>query len=212
MLFRRSRSESEVVWLWSYWNCESSIVRLIPFYRGLGPAIPIFWVLLLRKILNSQERPRYLTKNWFILMEVFLLRLLFFIRLNIYQRSYQPELLPAIGDWFTPQVPMGTASPTCTGIEMSSSWKIQQQKTYCRICSTTTNGPTLMCIMDTDDNIFGALVSSPIVISKTFYGTGECFLFKGCLKKHHFLSYKKITMSQNPFQGGGGGLGRYLQL
>jgi len=48
----------------------------------------------------------------------------------------------------------------------------------CRICSTTTNGPTLMCIMDTEDNIFGALVSSPIVISKTFYGTGECFLFK----------------------------------
>ena len=35
-----------------------------------------------------------------------------------------------------------------------------------------------MCIMDTEDNIFGALISSPIVISKTFYGTGECFLFK----------------------------------
>jgi len=47
-----------------------------------------------------------------------------------------------------------------------------------RICSTNTNGPTLMCIKDTEDNIFGALISSPIVISETFYGTGECFLFK----------------------------------
>ena len=26
--------------------------------------------------------------------------------------------------------------------------------------------------------LLAALISSPIVISKTFYGTGECFLFK----------------------------------
>ena len=36
----------------------------------------------------------------------------------------------------------------------------------------------MICIMDTDLNIFGALISSPIVASKNFYGTGECFLFK----------------------------------
>lgn len=48
---------------------------------------------------------------------------------------------------------------------------------FYRRCSTSTNGPTLLCIQDIDDNIFGALVSSPIVISEHFYGTGETFLF-----------------------------------
>ena len=61
-------------------------------------------------------------------MEVFLIRLLFFIRLNIYQRSYQPELLPVIGDWSTPQVPMGTASPTCAGIEMHGHEKYKKKR------------------------------------------------------------------------------------
>jgi len=48
---------------------------------------------------------------------------------------------------------------------------------FYRRCSTSTNGPTLLCIRDIEDNIFGALVSSPIVISESFYGTGETFLF-----------------------------------
>lgn len=48
---------------------------------------------------------------------------------------------------------------------------------FYRRCSTSTSGPTLLCIRDIDDNIFGALVSSPIVISEHFYGTGETFLF-----------------------------------
>ena len=46
-----------------------------------------------------------------------------------------------------------------------------------RRCSLATNGPTLLCITDVQDNIFGALVSSPIVMSEHFYGTGETFLF-----------------------------------
>jgi len=48
---------------------------------------------------------------------------------------------------------------------------------FYRRCSTSTSGPTLLCIRDIDDNIFGALVSSPIVISEHFYGTGETFMF-----------------------------------
>ena len=51
-----------------------------------------------------------------------------------------------------------------------------------------------MCIMDTEDNIFGALISSPIVISKTFYGTGECFLFKA---KPEFEVYKWSQENSN---------------
>ena len=46
-----------------------------------------------------------------------------------------------------------------------------------RLCRTGTNGPTLLCITDIEDNTFGALVSSPIVMSERFYGTGETFLF-----------------------------------
>jgi len=48
---------------------------------------------------------------------------------------------------------------------------------FYRRCSTSTSGPTLLCIKDIDDNIFGALVSAPISISEHFYGTGESFLF-----------------------------------
>ncbi len=75
---------------------------------------------------------------------------------------------------------MATASPTCTGNKVTNSCHCESRNILeiGRVCSTITNGPTLMCIMDTEDNIFGALISSPIVISKTFYGTGECFLFK----------------------------------
>merc|ERR1719266_1320586 len=48
---------------------------------------------------------------------------------------------------------------------------------FYRRCGSATNGPTLLCITDVQDNIFGALVSSPIVMSEHFYGTGETFLF-----------------------------------
>ena len=47
-----------------------------------------------------------------------------------------------------------------------------------RRCSTSTNGPTLLCVQDTNRVVFGALVSSPIVMSEHFYGTGESFLFR----------------------------------
>lgn len=47
-----------------------------------------------------------------------------------------------------------------------------------RKCSSSTTGPTLICIQDTEGNIFGALISSPIRLSEQFYGTGESFLFR----------------------------------
>lgn len=48
-----------------------------------------------------------------------------------------------------------------------------------RRCSTSTNnGPTLLCVQDTNQVVFEALVSSPIVLSEHFYGTGESFLFR----------------------------------
>lgn len=47
-----------------------------------------------------------------------------------------------------------------------------------RICSTSTTGPTLVCIQDTNNNKFGVLISSPIIMSEHFYGTGESFLFQ----------------------------------
>jgi len=49
---------------------------------------------------------------------------------------------------------------------------------FYRHCGTATHGPTLVCIQDTDNNVFGALVSSPLVLSEHFYGTGETFLFQ----------------------------------
>lgn len=47
-----------------------------------------------------------------------------------------------------------------------------------RRCSSSTTGPTLLCVQDTSNTVFGALVSSPIVLSDHFYGTGESFLFR----------------------------------
>jgi len=38
--------------------------------------------------------------------------------------------------------------------------------------------PILLCIQDTNLNHFGALVSTPLRVSETFYGTGQSFLFK----------------------------------
>jgi len=48
--------------------------------------------------------------------------------------------------------------------------------TLYRKCMETSN-PTLLCVEDTNDNIFGAFVSSPIKLHEHFYGTGESFLF-----------------------------------
>lgn len=39
------------------------------------------------------------------------------------------------------------------------------------------SSPTLLCIEDTEGEVFGALVSCPVKLRDTFYGTGESFLF-----------------------------------
>ena len=75
-----------------------------------------------------------------------------------------------------------------------------------RLCRTGTNGPTLLCITDVEDNIFGALVSSPIVMSERFYGTGETFLFsatpvfkvfKWSQENSNFVRYSLFIESAN---------------
>jgi len=38
-------------------------------------------------------------------------------------------------------------------------------------------GPALLCVRDTRDNCFGALLSSPVRLCDHFYGTGESLLF-----------------------------------
>jgi hypothetical protein len=48
--------------------------------------------------------------------------------------------------------------------------------TLYRKCTDTTS-PTLLCIEDIKQNIFGALLSCPIKLHEHFYGTGESFLF-----------------------------------
>ena len=40
-----------------------------------------------------------------------------------------------------------------------------------------TSSPTLLCIQDIEENVFGALISCPIKLWDHFYGTGETFLF-----------------------------------
>lgn len=46
-----------------------------------------------------------------------------------------------------------------------------------RKCSLESSSPTLLCIEDTQENMFGALLSCPIKLHEHFYGTGESFLF-----------------------------------
>ena len=46
-----------------------------------------------------------------------------------------------------------------------------------RKCSQETSSPTLLCIEDSKENMFGALLSCPIKLHEHFYGTGETFLF-----------------------------------
>ena len=46
-----------------------------------------------------------------------------------------------------------------------------------RKCQLEDNNPTLLCVEDTQQNVFGALLSCPIKLTDHFYGTGESFLF-----------------------------------
>ena len=46
-----------------------------------------------------------------------------------------------------------------------------------RKCQQVEDSPTLICIEDTKENMFGALLTCPIKLHDHFYGTGESFLF-----------------------------------
>ena len=46
-----------------------------------------------------------------------------------------------------------------------------------RKCQVQGDSPTLLCIEDSQENMFGALLSDPIKLHEHFYGTGESFLF-----------------------------------
>jgi len=49
--------------------------------------------------------------------------------------------------------------------------------TLYRKFQTGTSSPSLLCIKDIEENVFGALISCPIKLWDHFYGTGESFLF-----------------------------------
>lgn len=84
-----------------------------------------------------------------------------------------------------------------------------------RRCSETT-GPTLVCIEDTNENIFGALISNPIRMSESFYGTGESFLFqtKPQFKIYNWsgenLHFARGNVDSLSFGAGEGQFGLYL--
>jgi len=46
-----------------------------------------------------------------------------------------------------------------------------------RGCQQETDSPTLLCVEDMKKNVFGSLLSCPIKLQDSFYGTGESFLF-----------------------------------
>ncbi|KYQ91366.1 hypothetical protein DLAC_08320 [Tieghemostelium lacteum] len=80
---------------------------------------------------------------------------------------------------------------------------------------TKEKGPCIIVIRDTDNNIFGGFISESLKCSstKTYYGSGECFLFR--LKPHFdvYLWSKEnscfVQTTENYLSMGGGENGKY---
>jgi len=74
-------------------------------------------------------------------------------------------------------------------------------------------GPLLLAIRDTENNVFGAYVSEPFHITKGFYGTRECFLWKyikGGLKMYPTSGNNEyFILSEPDYIAIGGGNGSY---
>lgn len=82
------------------------------------------------------------------------------------------QLITLLADHLPPRI-IGTTwrllfSTNTHGFSLSSLYRKFQSET---------SSPTLLCIQDIEENVFGALVSCPIKLWDHFYGTGETFLF-----------------------------------
>ena len=88
------------------------------------------------------------------------------------------DWLVLTGDSSSQHQLMASVCQACTGDHWPIYYWLTDHCSVVRRCSSSTTGPTLLCVQDTSNTVFGALVSSPIVLSDHFYGTGESFLFR----------------------------------
>jgi len=84
---------------------------------------------------------------------------------------------------------------------------------------THLNGSFLLAILDTEGRIYGAYLSEILHVSKTFYGSGECFLwrlndenkeieyFRGSFENQYHIVTDKSFIA---FGGGNGDFGLYI--
>ena len=86
----------------------------------------------------------------------------------MFSRPYQ-ELRPCRDHEFKTRFVNNLIQYTCIRV---LSGKARSQK-----FQSETSSPTLLCIQDIEENVFGALISCPIKLWDHFYGTGETFLF-----------------------------------
>ncbi|KAI7855060.1 TLDc domain-containing protein [Circinella umbellata] len=77
-------------------------------------------------------------------------------------------------------------------------------------------GPCILAIKDADDSIFGAFLNEPFKSNNaSYYGTGECFLWKYCAKSGNIQVFpwtgknEYMILSETEFIAIGGGDGKF---
>ncbi|CAO3651848.1 unnamed protein product [Cunninghamella blakesleeana] len=74
-------------------------------------------------------------------------------------------------------------------------------------------GPCILCIKDADDKVFGAFLNESLKPSSSYYGTGECFLWrttKEGVKVYPWTGKNEyMILSEHEFIAIGGGDGKF---
>ncbi|KAI8890550.1 TLD-domain-containing protein, partial [Backusella circina FSU 941] len=76
-------------------------------------------------------------------------------------------------------------------------------------------GPCLLAIQNTEDEVFGAYLSEGFQPQQSYYGNGECFLWRWCKKKKQVDIYPwtnhndYLMYSNHDFLAIGGGKGHF---
>ncbi|KAG2227095.1 hypothetical protein INT45_003825 [Circinella minor] len=88
-----------------------------------------------------------------------------------------PVLTETIADQLRPYLPRRfRVAPQWTLLYSLDQHGTSLATLYRRVCSN--KGPCLLTIKDSDDQVFGAFLNETLKQSGSYYGTGECFLWK----------------------------------
>ncbi|ORX42995.1 TLD-domain-containing protein [Piromyces finnis] len=134
-----------------------------------------------------------------------------FIGLEESDEDVKPIINHELTDYIRPHLPLYQRE--------SPKWVLRYSTTQHGISLNTlyknveNAGPLILAIRDTENNVFGAYVSESFHVSKGFYGTRECFLWKyvkGGLKMYPTSGYNEyFILSESDYIAIGGGNGNY---